>query len=200
MSIVGFLSQNAALAAAHSGKERILFLGDSLTEGVQIPREAAYPALIQKQLAREGHAGIEVINAGISGSTSSSGLARMKWHLRQKPDILVLALGANDGLRGLSLTETRTHLIQTIELAKKNGIKVLLAGMKIPLNYGEKYRQEFESLFFEVAKKEKVPLIPFLLEGVAGDPKLNLSDALHPNEKGHEIVAKTVLKYLEPML
>lgn len=167
-----------------------------------MPKEAAFPALIERELKSRGRGNLTVINAGISGSTTASGPGRLKWHLKgtARPDILVLALGANDGLRGIDLTASRKNLEDVITAAKSVGSKILLAGMKIPPNYGKKYADDFESMFKEIAAKHEIGLIPFLLEGVGGEPKLNLPDGIHPNEEGMKIVAKTVLKYLEPML
>lgn len=177
----------------------ILFLGDSLTEGYQLTKEEAYPALIETELKKKDPS-IKVINGGVSGATSASGLKRMDWYLKAKPDLMLLALGANDGLRGLSVAQTEKNLSDVVEKAHERGITVIIAGMKMPTNMGEKYRKEFEGVFERVAKKYKLKLIPFLLEGVGGNPKLNLPDGIHPNPEGHKIMAKTVLKTLEPLL
>lgn len=188
-----FLISTSAMA------ETILFLGDSLTEGYQLSKEEAYPALIEKEL-KKNNKDIKVINGGVSGATSASGMKRMDWYLKAKPDILVLALGANDGLRGLKVTETEKNLSQVIEKAQGRGISVILAGMKMPTNMGEAYRSQFENIFPKIAKKYSIKLIPFILEGVGGVPKYNLPDGIHPNAKGHEIMAKTILKVLETEL
>jgi acyl-CoA thioesterase-1 len=179
--------------------ETILFLGDSLTEGYRLAKEEAYPALIEKKLKKE-HEDIKVINGGVSGATSASGMKRLDWYLKAKPDIMVLALGANDGLRGLKVKDTEKNLSSVIEKAHNRGIKVILAGMKMPTNYGEPYRSHFEEMFPKLAKKYKIKLIPFLLEDVAIKKELNLSDGIHPNAKGHEVMARTVLKVLESEL
>ncbi len=179
--------------------ETILFLGDSLTEGYQLSKEEAYPAVIERQL-QKSHKGIKVINGGVSGATSASGLKRMDWYLKAKPDIMVLALGANDGLRGMKVDQTEKNLATVIEKAQERGITVILAGMKMPTNMGEPYRTKFENLFPKLAKKYSLKLIPFILDGVGGKPELNLPDGIHPNPKGHEIMAKTVLKVLETEL
>lgn len=177
----------------------VLFLGDSLTEGYQLDREDAYPAVIEKNLkAKKIEA--KIINGGVSGATTASGIKRLNWYLKGKPDIMVLALGSNDGLRGLKLSDTEKNLSIVIEKAQSSGIEVVLAGMKMPPNYGEPYRSQFEDLFPKLAKKYKLKIIPFLLEGVGGVASLNLADGIHPNTKGHEIMAKTVLKVLEPLL
>lgn len=179
--------------------QTILFIGDSLTEGYQLEKDEAYPALVEKELKKK-HPGIKVINGGVSGATSASGPKRLNWYVKARPNILVLALGANDGLRGLDLKETEKNLSAVVETAKTQKMKVLLAGMMIPTNYGEKYRKDFSEMFTRLAKKYDIKTIPFLLEGVAMNPKLNLPDGIHPNTKGHEIMAKTVVKYLEPLL
>ncbi len=184
-------------ASGHS--QTILFLGDSLTEGYRLPKEAAYPAIIEKEL-KTTNKKIKVINGGVSGATSASGLKRLDWYLKAKPDIMVLALGANDGLRGLKVSDTEKNLSNTVEKAQSRGIKVIIAGMKMPTNYGEPYRTDFEELFAKVARKYKLKSIPFLLEGVGGKPELNLPDGIHPNSKGHEIMAETVLKVLDKEL
>lgn len=181
------------------GAQTILFLGDSLTEGYQLPKEDAYPYLIEKQLLKEGRH-VKVINGGVSGATSASGPKRLTWYLKAKPDIMVLALGANDGLRGLKIEETEKNLSRVIEMAKEQKISVILSGMKMPTNYGEPYRSKFEKIFPQLANKYHLKLVPFILEGVGGDPKLNLPDGIHPNKKGHEIMAQTVLKVLRSAL
>lgn len=198
----GVLPAPSAPAATAATTTRVLCLGDSLTEGLGVAREAAWPALVEAALTRSGRTDVVIINAGVSGSTSASGLSRLKWHLKgaNKPAIMILALGANDGLRGTDLKSTRQHLLEVIQLAKAQQIKVLLAGMEIPPNYGPAYTAEFHRLFPELAKDEKVELMPFLLEGVAADKTLNQADGIHPNEAGHKLVAKTVLKYLLPLL
>lgn len=176
----------------------VLILGDSLTEGYGVSKTAAFPnqlqVLLNQKFAKQK---TKVINAGSSGSTSASALSRLKWHLRSKPNVLLLALGANDGLRGFSVSATKKNLQKTIALAKENKIKVILAGMKLPLNYGEKYRNDFESTFKDLAKSEKIEFIPFLLKDVGGQPQLNLPDGIHPNEKGHKIIAENLVPYME---
>lgn len=180
--------------------KKILFLGDSLTEGYGIAKEKAYPYILKQDLLEKEKIKIEIINGSVSGSTTASAESRLKWFLRGKPDILVLALGANDGLRGIDLKSSKNHLSKTIILAQKNKVKVVLAGMYIPPNYGVDYTTKFRSMYRELEKEYKVLLIPFLLDGVAADKKLNQSDGIHPNELGHEVMAKKILKYLRPLL
>ncbi len=182
-----------------SFSKTVVFLGDSLTEGYQLNKEEAYPALIEKKL-KVKFPDLKVINAGVSGATSASGPKRLDWYLKVKPDILVLALGANDGLRGLKAKDTEKNLSVVIETANSRGIKVILVGMKMPTNYGESYRKDFEGVFTHLSKKYQLKLIPFLLEGVGGKPSLNLPDGIHPNPEGHKIMAGTVLKALESEL
>ena len=179
--------------------QTILFLGDSLTEGYQLARQEAFPALVEEELKKD-FPKIKVINGGVSGATTASGLKRLDWYLKSKLDFVVIALGANDGLRGLDLRVTEKNLSQVIEKAKTTGVKVVLAGMKMPTNYGSPYRENFENLFPRLAKKYQLPLIPFLLEGVGGVSKFNLPDGIHPNVFGHQKMAITVIKVLRPLL
>lgn len=178
----------------------IVFLGDSLTEGYGIAKEDAYPSIIEKKMSHLRKDKIKYTNAGISGSTTASGLSRLKWLLKSKPTILVLALGANDGLRGIKPEETKKNLLDIIKLAKENQIMVLLAGMKVPPNYGPEYEKKFRTVFSDIANETKVELVPFLLEGVAGEPQYNIADGIHPNPKGHEIIADLLLPVIGKML
>ncbi|HLW58230.1 MAG TPA: arylesterase [Bacteriovoracaceae bacterium] len=177
----------------------ILVLGDSLTEGYHLSKEEAFPYLVEVELKKQGK-DVKVINGGSSGATSASGLKRLDWYLRAKPDILILILGANDGLRGLKNTDTEKNLASVIEKAQAQNITVILGGMQMPTNYGANYRKEFEAIYPRLAKKYKIKLIPFILEGVGGVPEMNLPDGIHPNAKGHQLMAKTVLKSLEGLL
>lgn len=172
---------------------RILFLGDSLTAGLGVEQAQAWPALIESRLKQQGIDGITVINGSISGSTTASAVSRLTWYLRLKPDILVLALGANDGLRGLSLEAMKDNLDAAIRLARANGMTVILAGMEVPPNYGETFSRKFRAVFADLARSHGLLFIPFLLKGVGGHPGLNQADGLHPNPEGHRIIADTVL-------
>lgn len=174
----------------------VLFLGDSLTEGYRLNKSEAFPDLIEKELKKK-NPNVKVINGGVSGATSASGSKRLDWFLKAKPDIMFLALGANDGLRGFKVADTERNLSTIIEKAQAQNIKVILAGMKMPTNYGEPYRTNFENMFGKLAKKYDIKLLPFLLEGVAGDSSLNLADGIHPNAEGHKIMAKAVIKVIE---
>lgn len=179
---------------------KVLFVGDSLTEGFGIPKEKSYPYLVANILKEKDKKIIKVINGSVSGSTTASGISRLKWYQRSKPQILILALGANDGLRGIDLSSSRENLDKTIKYAKQQNIKVILAGMMMPPNYGPDYTEKFKQMYLELSKSNQVVLIPFLLEGVAAKSELNLPDGIHPNEKGHEVMAKNVVKYLRPLL
>lgn len=181
-------------------QKKIIFLGDSLTEGYGIDQENAYPALLQKKFDEKEKNLVELINAGISGSTSASGISRVKWFLKAKPYAIFLALGANDGLRGLELPKTEKNLKEIIELAKENGIKVWLAGMMLPTNYGEDYRKNFQKMYEKLAKEYKLPFYPFLLKDVGGVSELNIADGIHPNEKGHQIIARDLYPFIQENL
>lgn len=178
-----------------SKEKRILVLGDSLTEGYGVSKESAFPALLERKF-KEDKKSVIVINAGISGSTTASGYSRLKWQLKNKPDYMILALGANDGLRGLPVVETKKNLSDTIELAQENKITVILAGIMAPPNYGEKYTRDFKQIFSDLSNKYKIQLIPFLLEGVAGKPKFNQADGIHPNEEGHKYISEHLFKLI----
>ena len=179
---------------------RILILGDSLTEGYGVSAQQAFPSLLEKKLndefSSDKNRSYEIINAGISGSTSSGGVSRIEWLLKSKPDFLILALGGNDGLRGVPIEETKNNLEKIILAAKSKDIPTLLAGMKMPPNYGIEYTREFSKQFEDLANQEDVPLIPFLLEGVGGNPAMNLPDRIHPNPAGHQKIAETVYQNL----
>lgn len=185
------LLQNTLYAVdnATPPKVTVVALGDSITEGYGIEKAFAYPTLLEKSLQESGYS-IRIINAGISGSTSASGPGRLKWFLKSKPDYVFIALGANDGLRAVPASETKKNLEAVISECKKNNIRVLLASMKMPPNFGAKYTKEYEEIFPLVAKKYNVPLYPFLLEGVAGHPNLNQPDGIHPTEAGQKIIAE----------
>jgi acyl-CoA thioesterase-1 len=186
--------------APAAGYPRILCLGDSLTEGLGVDPEQAWPDLLERELRSNGFPRAEVVNAGVSGSTSASASQRLRWQLRSPPDLLILALGANDGLRGISPADMKKNLAAAIDLAQSNGITVLLAGMKMPPNYGGEFTREFEAVYTSLAAEKNVPLIPFLLEGVAAEPSLNLLDGIHPNADGYAVMAKLVAKHLRPLL
>jgi acyl-CoA thioesterase I len=184
-----------------SDTKTILFYGDSLTAGYGLSAEEAFPALIGQKLVEKGKA-VKVINAGLSGETSAGGLSRIDWVLRQPVDIFVLELGPNDGLRGLPLDQTEKNLQLIIDKvkAKYPKARIVIAGMMVPPNIGPDYTEKFKKIYPALAKKNNAALIPFLLQDVAGDENLNLADGIHPNAKGHKIVAENVLKVIEPLL
>ena len=189
------------LVAAAPAPKIVLFLGDSLTAGYGMESAQAFPALIQAKIdARRWN--IKVINAGQSGDTSAGGLSRVDWLLKNRVDVLVLELGANDGLRGLSIDVTQKNLQAIIDRSRKRfpQIRVVIAGMKVPPNMGRDFASRFEAMFRELARKNNAALIPFILEGVGGVRELNLPDGIHPTAAGHRIVADRVWRALEPIL
>lgn len=186
-------------AAAAEGRPRIVLLGDSLTAGLGLDPDESYPALLQARLDREGYR-YEVVNAGVSGDTSAGGLRRVDWVLDENTAVLVVALGGNDALRGLPPTQLRANLAAVIARAQRRGVAVLLAGMEAPPNLGPEYTAAFRTVYVDLAREYRVPLIPFLLEGVGGVREMNQPDGIHPNAEGARRVADTVWRALEPLL
>lgn len=181
-------------------RPRIILLGDSLTAGLGLDLDRSFPALVQERLRAEGF-DYTVVNAGVSGDTSAGGLRRLEWALGEgTPRVLIVALGGNDGLRGLPPSELEKNLATIIDEGKGRGLAVILAGMEAPPNYGPEYTREFRETYRTLARRFDVPLIPFLLQGVAGDPSLNQPDGIHPNERGARIVAENVWRVLQPVL
>ncbi len=190
----------ASISPNDSAHPKIVVLGDSLSAGLGLLEVQSYPALLQDKLNVEGY-GWDVVNAGISGDTSAAGLQRIDWALNEgNVRILVLELGANDGLRGLPVPEMKKNLAAIIERAQDKRISVLLAGMEAPPNYGPEYTVSFRQVYRDLAKQYKVTLLPFLLDRVAGNPALNQADGIHPNAGGAQIVADTVWNALKPMV
>jgi acyl-CoA thioesterase-1 len=181
--------------------KNIVFFGNSLTAGYGVEESEAFPALIQEKIDSL-KLPYKVINAGVSGETSAGGKSRIDWVLRQPVDVFVLELGANDGLRGITLSETSKNLQAIIDEVKKKypAVKVVLVGMEIPPNMGKKYTDDFRILYRQVAEKNQTLLIPFLLKGVGGEPSLNQADGIHPNVEGHRIVAGNVWAVLKDIL
>lgn len=182
-----------------SAKPRIVFLGDSLTAGLGLAPDKSYPALIARRL-KDRDLDYDVVNAGVSGDTSAGGLRRLDWSLDGDVRVLVVALGGNDGLRGLPAEEMKKNLAAILDRAKARGIPVILAGMEAPPNFGEEYTRAFRGVYADLAKEYSVAFIPFLLQGVAGDGSLNQADGIHPNVRGAELVADIVWAELEPTL
>lgn len=177
----------------------VVFLGDSLTAGYGLDEDHAYPAVVAERLAAEGTP-VRVVNAGVSGDTTAGGLSRLDWLLRQRPDVLVVSLGGNDALRALEVGMTEENLRAIVRRSRAAGARVLLTGMLAPPNYGPEYTEKFKEIFPRLAADLDVPLVPFLLEGVGGDPELNQSDGIHPTAEGQRRVAELVLPYLKEVL
>ena len=178
---------------------RIVAFGDSLTAGLGVSPDESYPGQLDRWLREKG-LNYEVVNAGVSGDTTAGGLRRVEWVLKSQPKLVILELGANDGLRGQSLQDTYNNLNKIIESLKAKGVIVVLAGMRLPLNYGDDYTQEFSDLFVRLTHEHKISFIPFFLEGVATQRHLNQGDGLHPTAEGYSIVVKNVWKTLQPIL
>jgi acyl-CoA thioesterase-1 len=196
--LIGFFVTAGMHTLSHGAEKpyNIVVIGDSLSSGLGVEPEQAYPSLIQAHFEKTGQHHIKIFNGSISGSTTAGARSRLEWFLRVKPDLLILALGANDGLRGLSTSRMEQNLSDCIELAREKGMTIILAGMKIPPNYGREYTRAFEQTFEDLQKKYDLALIPFLLKDVAGKPELNQADGIHPNADGHKIIARTVLETL----
>jgi acyl-CoA thioesterase I len=188
-----------AESQSSSSVPRIVFLGDSLTAGYGLAKDESVPSLIQKRLKDAGYP-YEVVNAGVSGDTSAGGLNRLEWSLAGDVKVLVIELGANDGLRGLPVAGLKQNLTEIITRAEGRNIKVILTGMEAPPNFGPAYTSEFRSVYRQLAKEHDVVFVPFYLDGVAGIPNLNIADGIHPNAEGSRIVEKTVWAALEPLL
>ena len=189
----------AAPAVAADTRPEIACFGDSLTAGLGLEPGQSFPALLQRKLDGEGYR-YRVVNFGVSGDTTQDGLARLPMVLAEKPVVVVLELGANDGLRGQPVTVTRDNLAQMIEAARQSGAQVLLAGITLPPNYGPTYIRKFQAIYPELAAKYHIPLIPFLLAGVAGDGRLMQRDGLHPNAEGTVLVSHTVWESLKLLI
>lgn len=189
-----------AYADAQAGdRPRIVCFGDSLTAGYGLDPGQSYPDLLQKELDREGYR-YRIVNMGISGDTTQDGLARLSMVLAEHPRIVILEFGANDGLRGIPVSRAGNNLARMIEDVRQTGAQVVLAGMTLPPNYGPEYVSHFTVMYTELAKRYRVPLIPFLLAGVATQPSLMQQDGLHPNAAGTRVEVQTVLHILQPLL
>ncbi len=182
-------------------RKTIFVVGDSIAAGHGVDPEEAFPGLLQLRINSQ-KLSYEVVNAGVSGDTTAGGVRRMPWLLKRKMDVLVLELGGNDGLRGITPKETKANLEKIIDLAREKNpdVQVIVAGMQMPPNMGEAYTREYREVFPAVAREKQAKLIPFLLEGVGGKPDLNLPDRIHPNPAGHQIIVNTVWTVLQPLL
>lgn len=193
------IAVHAAAPSISDTRPRIVAFGDSLTAGLGVQADESYPAQLQRRLDDLKYP-YRVINAGLSGDTTAGGLRRVPWILKNEPELVILELGANDGLRGLSIDQTKSNLRQIVERLREAGAAVVLAGMKLPPNYGEDYTARFEAIYPALAQEYHLPLIPFFLEGVGGASSLNQADGIHPTKEGYEIVVEQVLKALTAVL
>jgi acyl-CoA thioesterase-1 len=184
---------------APAARPRIVAFGDSLTIGLGLLEQEAYPALLQKKIDEAGYQ-FEVVNAGVSGDTSAGGLRRLDWALEGEVRVLIVAFGGNDGLRGLPVSQMKENLSTIIDRARERNVVVILAGMEAPPNFGQEYATQFRQAFRDVALKKRVLFLPFLLNNVAGNPELNQADGIHPNQQGTQIVADNVWSVLEPLI
>ena len=191
--------ESGIAASPRGDRPRIVAFGDSLTAGLGVTIEESYPSQLQRRLDRDGYQ-YRVINAGVSGDTTAGGLRRIAWVLKSRPHLVILELGANDGLRGLSLRETKANLERIIQQIRSASVTVVLAGMKLPPNYGAEYTHGFESMYPALAEKYRLALIPFFLDGVAGSASLNQADGIHPTGEGYRIIADKVVETVRPLL
>jgi len=189
----------AAFAQQAKAPVRIVVLGDSLVAGFQLKASEAFPAQLERALKAKGH-NVEIINAGVSGDTTAAGLDRLRWAVPERTDAVILELGANDALRGLDAGRARVNLEKIITTLKADGVEVLLAGMIAPRNLGPDYTRVFNSMYPELAQKHGLILYPFFLDGVAGEPGLNLPDGLHPTARGVEVIVERILPSVELFL
>jgi acyl-CoA thioesterase-1 len=194
-------AEEGTQVVATTANKPILFFGNSLTAGYGIDPEESFAGRIQTRLDSLKKE-YRVINGGLSGETTAGGLSRLDWFLEEEPYLFVLELGGNDGLRGIALTETKKNLLAIVDKvqAKYPNTKIILAGMQIPPNMGQEYTEEFKAIYPAVAKEKNIELIPFLLEGVAGNPDLNLPDGIHPTAEGHRLVMETLWPYISKAL
>jgi len=199
MLAVSVIAHLPLKAVADDARPRIVAFGDSLTAGLGVAAEEAYPARLQRRLDERGLR-FRVINAGVSGDTTAGGLRRVDWVLKSRPEFVILELGGNDGLRGLNLQQTKANLAEIIQRCQAASVKVILAGMKLPPNYGADYIKGFEAIYPALAKQYRLTLIPFFLDGVAGSTSLNQADGIHPTSEGYRIIADKVLETLAPLL
>lgn len=198
-SLFGAAAAPALAEATADARPKLVAFGNSLTSGLGVSAEDAYPAQLQRRLDEAGFR-YRVINAGVSGDTSAGGLRRVRWILNSKPTLVILELGGNDGLRGLSLAETKRNLEQIIEQLQQASVTVVLAGMKLPPNYGQEYTQGFEEIYPALARRYRLKLIPFFLDGIAGETELNQADGIHPTAEGYRIIVANLFELLKLVL
>ncbi|MDF0645668.1 MAG: arylesterase [Nitrospira sp.] len=198
-SLAGAAAAPTLAEAPIDARPRLVAFGNSLTAGSGVAAEDAYPAQLQHRLDEAGFR-YRVINAGVSGETTAGGLRRVRWILNSKPTLVILELGANDGLRGLSLAETRHNLELIIEQLQQASVTVVLAGMKLPPNYGQDYTRGFEEIYPALARRYHLTLIPFFLDGIAGETDLNQADGIHPTAEGYRIIVGNMIEPLKPLL
>lgn len=194
-----FLSVFLISISAFSQTKKFVFLGDSLTEGYGVSQESAFPSLIQEKVTKD-KLNWKMISSGSSGSTSASTLSRLKWIAKEKPDYVMILMGSNDGLRGFAIDDIEKNLVAALKWAQENKIKIILGALQMPPNYGAEYAKKYQQLYPKLATRFNIPLAPFLLDEVAGHKELNQADGIHPNEKGHQIIAENFYKYLKPIL
>jgi acyl-CoA thioesterase-1 len=198
--LLAVLAVPARAAERVPAAERVIIaFGDSLTAGQGVAVAESYPALLAARLSAEGYR-YRVVNAGVSGDTTAGGLRRVDWGLRLNPEIVILELGANDALRGQDLSAVTANLDQLVERFQSAGARVLLAGMRLPPNYGSWYATEFRGVYTEVARRRGVAFMPFFLDGVGGDPRLNQPDGIHPTAEGYRVIVDRLWPYLLPLL
>lgn len=192
-------SPTPAVTPTPDARPVIVAFGDSLTAGFGLPEDQAYPTLLQRKVDENGYS-YRVVNAGISGDTSAGGVRRIDWMIDKNAKFLILELGGNDALRGQPVSELKKNLSIIIEKAQESGIIVILAGMEAPPNLGPEYSDEFRRAFRDLARQYKLPFIPFVLDGVGGNPELNQADGIHPNAEGEKIMTNNIWRVLEPLL
>jgi len=197
--LIAWVIGHSSAAVADDNRPRIVAFGDSLTAGLGVAAEEAYPARLQRRLDEQGLR-YRVINAGVSGDTTAGGVRRVDWVLKSRPVLVILELGGNDGLRGLNLDETKANLERIIKRCQDASVTVILAGMKLPPNYGAEYTKGFEAIYPALAKQYRLTLIPFFLDGVAGSASLNQADGIHPTSEGYRIIADKVMETVKPLL
>ena len=197
--LIAWVIGHSTAAVADDNRPRIVAFGDSLTAGLGVAAEESYPARLQRRLDEQGLR-YRVINAGVSGDTTAGGVRRVDWVLKSRPVLVILELGGNDGLRGLNLDETKANLERIIKRCQDASVTVILAGMKLPPNYGAEYTKGFEAIYPALAKQYRLTLIPFFLDGVAGSASLNQADGIHPTSEGYRIIADKVMETVKPLL